>query len=78
LEDYEIQNAQIRVGMRGQSAYRKVSATGDTVTIIGDLNTTDGVSGDTFERFLEEEAKKQRQAATDPMLVLQRNKETGT
>jgi hypothetical protein len=57
--------------MRGQSACRKVSATGDKVTILGDLHTTDGVSVDTFERILEEEANKQRQAATDPMLVLQ-------
>jgi hypothetical protein len=64
--------------MRGQSSYRKVSNTGDTVTILGDLNTKYGVSGDTFERFLEEEAKKQIQAATDPMLVLQLKKETAT
>jgi hypothetical protein len=69
LDDYEIQNARHRLDERGESAYRKVLATCSQVADLAHLNTTHGVSGKPFSWFLHDQATRQREEDTDPLLI---------
>jgi hypothetical protein len=76
LDGDDIQNAHIRVDGRGKWAYRTVQKTGSELKSLGDLNTTIGVSGKTFCKFLHQEATKQREEATYPLTIQWRRSET--
>jgi hypothetical protein len=47
-------------------AYRKVQQLGSELTSMGDLNTTIGISDETFCNLLQQEATKQREQANEP------------
>jgi hypothetical protein len=49
--------------------YRKVQQTGSELTSLGDLNTTNDVSGETFCKFLHQEVTAQREEATQPLTI---------
>jgi hypothetical protein len=57
-------------------AYRKVQQMGSELKSLGDLNTTIVVSDETFCNFLQQEATKQREQATEPLTIQHRRRET--
>jgi hypothetical protein len=69
LDDYEIHNASVRLEGRGESAYRKVLETGRELANLDDLNTTNGISGESFSKFLQAQATIQREEETAPLVL---------
>jgi hypothetical protein len=78
LDDYKINNASIRLEGRGETAYRKVLATVSQLANLDDLNTTKGVSGQSFSKFLQDQATRQRDEATDHLVLQQRMRKAAT
>jgi hypothetical protein len=78
LDDYKIQNAGERLGGRGDPAYQKILATGSQLADLEHLNTTHGVSSETFTRFLHDHATRQREEDADPSVIQQKRRETAT
>jgi hypothetical protein len=78
LDDYEIQNSHDHMDGRGDSAYRKVLATGSQLADIAHLNTTHGVSGESFVKFPHDKDTRQIEEDVDPLLIQQKRRETAT
>jgi hypothetical protein len=76
LDDYKIQNSHDRVDGRGDPAYRKVLATGSPLAYLAHLNTTHGVSGESFLKFLHDQSTRERQEDGDPLMIQQKRRET--
>jgi hypothetical protein len=73
-----MQNSHNRMDGRGDSAYRKVLATGSQLADLAHLNTTHGVSGESFVKFLHDQATRQREEDVDLLLIQQKRRETAT
>jgi hypothetical protein len=78
LDDYKIQKSHDRMDERGDSAYRKVLATGSQLADLVHLNSTHGVSSKSFVKFLHYQATRQREEDVDPLLIQQKRRETST